>query len=54
MIGAVIILFVLFVIGPIGLFIVAGGWSALQAWLQTETAEERSTGAENAPSETPH
>jgi hypothetical protein len=53
-IGPILILLALFVIGPIGLFIVAGGWSALQGWLQTETAEERSTAAENAPSETPH
>ena len=41
MLGAVIILIVLFVIGPIGLFIVAGGWSALQGWLQSDAADVR-------------
>jgi hypothetical protein len=41
MLGAVIILIVLFVVGPIGLFIVAGGWSALQSWLQSDAADVR-------------
>jgi hypothetical protein len=39
--GAIIILIVLFVIGPIALFVVAGGWSALQAWLQSDAADVR-------------
>ncbi len=41
MIGAVAILIALFVVGPIGLFVVGGIWSALQGWLQSEDAFRR-------------
>ena len=41
MIGVVLILLALFVVGPIGLFIAGGLWSALQGWLQSEDADER-------------
>jgi hypothetical protein len=40
-IGAVAILVALFVLGPIGLFLVGAAWSALQGWLQSEDAFER-------------
>jgi hypothetical protein len=41
-IGAVAILFALFVVGPIGLMLVGAAWSALQGWLQSEDAFRRS------------
>jgi len=40
-IGPVAILIALFIIGPIGLFVVGGMWSALQSWLQSEDADRR-------------
>ena len=41
MIGAVLILLVIFVIGPIGLFVVGAAWSALTGWLMSEDADAR-------------
>jgi hypothetical protein len=38
-IGAVLILLVIFVIGPIGLFIVGAAWSAIIGWLMSEDAD---------------
>jgi hypothetical protein len=43
-IGPVVILLVLFVIGPIGLFVVGAMWSALQGWLQSDAADRRARG----------
>jgi hypothetical protein len=40
-IGVVLILFVIFVAGPIGLFVVGAVWSALTGWLLSEDAEAR-------------
>jgi hypothetical protein len=40
-IGVVLILLVIFVIGPIGLFVVGGAWSALTGWLLSEDADRR-------------
>jgi len=40
-IGAILILLVIFVIGPIGLFVVGGVWSALTGWLMSEDADAR-------------
>ncbi len=41
MIGVVLILLFMFVVGPIGLFIVAGIWSAFFGWLLVDDAERR-------------
>jgi hypothetical protein len=43
-IGPIAILLALFVIGPIGLFIVGGLWSAVQGWLQSDAADRRASG----------
>jgi hypothetical protein len=40
-VGPVLILLALFIIGPIGLFIAGGIWSALQAWLMSDDADAR-------------
>jgi hypothetical protein len=40
-IGPIAILLALFVVGPIGLFAVGAGWSALQGWLQSDDADRR-------------
>ena len=41
MAGAIIILFVMFVAGPIGVFAVGAIWSAANGWLQSEAADAR-------------
>jgi hypothetical protein len=41
MIGAVGILVFLFVIGPVGLFVVGGIWSAVHGLLESEDADRR-------------
>ena len=45
--GAIIVLFVMFVAGPIGIFVVGVIWSALTGWLLTAEADARA--AEPAP-----
>jgi len=45
-IGAVLVLLVIFIVGPIGLFIVGGAFSALTGWLLSEGADVK--GAEDA------
>jgi hypothetical protein len=40
-IGVVLVLFVIFIAGPIGLFVVGGAWSALTGWLMSENADAR-------------
>ena len=47
MIGVVLVLLVIFVVGPIGLFVVGAAWSALTGWLLSEDADAR---AANDPS----
>jgi hypothetical protein len=47
MAGPVLILIALFIVGPIGLFVVGGIWAALQAWLMSDDADAR---AESTPS----
>ncbi len=39
--GPIVILLVLFVIGPIGLFVVGAIWSALNGWLLSDDADAR-------------
>ena len=39
MIGVVLVLFAIFIAGPIGLFIVGGAWSAITGWLLSEGAD---------------
>jgi hypothetical protein len=39
--GAIIVLFVMFVAGPIGVFAVGVIWSALTGWLLTADADQR-------------
>jgi hypothetical protein len=39
--GAIVILFVMFVAGPIGVFAVGAVWSALNGWLQSAAADAR-------------
>ncbi len=41
MLGVVVILIVLFVVGPIGLFVVGAAWSALNGWLLSDDADAR-------------
>ena len=41
MAGVVLILLFMFVVGPIGLFVVAGIWSALFSWLLVDDTERR-------------
>jgi hypothetical protein len=43
-VGVVIIIFVIFIAGPIGLFVVGGMWSALQGWLMSADADDRAAG----------
>jgi hypothetical protein len=40
-IGAVLIILVIFVVGPVGLFVVGALWSALHGWLLSEDADTR-------------
>jgi hypothetical protein len=49
MIGPVLILIVLFIAGPIGLFVVGGIWSALHGWSESEDADARAASPENEP-----
>ena len=46
-VGVVLILLVLFLLGPIGLFAAGGAWSALHGWLMSEDADRRA----DAPAE---
>jgi hypothetical protein len=39
--GVVLVLIALFIVGPIGLFVVGATWSAIGAWLLSEDAAER-------------
>jgi hypothetical protein len=39
MVGAVIILVVMFVVGPIGVFVLGAIWSAANGWLLTNDAD---------------
>ncbi len=49
MLGVVVILAVLFVAGPIALFVVGAAWSALNGWiLSAQTAEQSGTPTEDA------
>lgn len=41
MVGVVGVLLFLFVIGPIGLFVVGAAWSALNGWLLSDDADNR-------------
>ncbi|HEV7525016.1 MAG TPA: hypothetical protein VGP92_08625 [Acidimicrobiia bacterium] len=41
MVGVVLILLVIFVVGPVGLFVVGGAWSALTGWLMSADADAR-------------
>jgi hypothetical protein len=45
MVGVVLMLIALFIVGPIGLFVVGGMWSALNAWLLSDDADKRAEGA---------
>jgi hypothetical protein len=40
-VGVVLILLVIFVVGPVGLFVVGGAWSALTGWLMSADADAR-------------
>jgi len=40
-IGVVLVLLVIFVVGPIGLFAVGGLWAALNGWLLSADADDR-------------
>lgn len=44
MIGAVLILIVLFVAGPVALFMGGAAWSGLFGWLHSEDADQRAAG----------
>jgi hypothetical protein len=47
-IGPVGILLFLFLVGPVGLFVVGGIWSALHGWLESEDAAARAGESEPA------
>jgi hypothetical protein len=40
-VGVVLVLLFIFVVGPIGLFVVGGAWSAITGWLLSEGADAR-------------
>jgi hypothetical protein len=40
-VGVVLVLLVIFVVGPVGLFVVGGVWSALFGWLMSADADAR-------------
>ena len=39
-------LIALFIVGPIGLFVVGGMWSALNGWLLSDDADKRASSSE--------
>jgi hypothetical protein len=39
MVGVVLIVLAIFIVGPIGLFVVGGIWSALSGWLLSDGAD---------------
>jgi hypothetical protein len=39
--GPVLVLVAIFIVGPIGLFVVGGIWSALNGWLLSDDADTR-------------
>ena len=41
MVGAVLILLVMFVVGPIGVFAAGAVWSAIHGWLESDAADTR-------------
>ena len=41
MIGVVLVLLAIFIVGPVGLFVVGAAWSALNGWLMSEDADTR-------------
>ena len=41
MIGVILVLLAIFVVGPVGLFVVGAAWSALNGWLLSEDADAR-------------
>ena len=44
--GPVLVLLVMFVVGPIGLFLVGAIWSGLFGWLLVDDTEQHAGGAE--------
>jgi len=38
-VGVVLVLLFIFIVGPIGLFVVGGAWSAITGWLLSEGAD---------------
>lgn len=50
-IGPIAILVVIFVIGPIALFLVGGGWSAIHGWIESDAADRRERGGAPSPEE---
>jgi len=45
-IGAVILIFAMAVVGPVGLFLVGAIWSAVTGWLLSEDADDRAAEAQ--------
>ncbi len=43
MVGVVLVLLVIFVVGPVGLFVVGAAWSALTGWLMSADADARAS-----------
>jgi hypothetical protein len=50
MIGVVAILLALFVVGPIGLFVVGALWSGAFGWMAADDADRRANEPETQPS----
>jgi hypothetical protein len=40
-VGVVLVLLVIFIVGPVGLFVVGALWSALNGWLLSADADAR-------------
>ena len=49
MLGVVVILVVLFIVGPIALFVAGALWSALNGWLLSDDADKRAGQSSEAP-----
>lgn len=48
MVGVILILLLMFVAGPIGLFLTGAIWSAVHGWLESAAADDRQQATEPA------
>jgi hypothetical protein len=50
-VGAVLVIIAVFIVGPIGLFLVGGTWSAVNGWLLSDDADARAGAGAEADTE---